>query len=1131
MRNLTKFLAVLGLCFLNGVILGADFASDRGVITRDEGQNPEHFSSKLSRSIFKSSVSLNYQGSPRINHRNNRANFAPGTQDVRSGWTYEFSTNPDDAYWADGFYIQGISGSVHALTDYNGNLVAGGNFSLSWNTLTRNIAVYDGNSWTPVGTGIDSTVYALAVYDGKLIAGGDFDHAGGVEASNIAAWDGSSWTSLGSGINGWVYALTVYDGMLIVGGYFSLAGGVPVGNIAAWDGESWTAVGPGTNGAVYALTVRDETLVAGGSFSTAGVHTVNGIAKWDGESWLPLGSGMNGTIYAVAVYHNRLIAGGYFGIAGGTAAASIAAWNDTFWSPLGSGVSEPGYVYSLISYYDKLIVGGNFSKAGGYEIYDQATWNDTSWSEYGLPLPSPEGDVVYALATVGYDLFAGGKFSVIGGTLALNVAACEEPLKIAEDNPHLDAWEEPVNSPADNKGGVTPVLWYPLGHGINGPITAMCVYDDRLIAAGDFNTPDGDTFATHIAAWDGNSWTKLGSGINGSVNALFLYDGELIAGGEFDTAGGLAVQNIAAWNGSSWSALGSGVNNTVTALTVYHGDLIVGGDFDEAGGFEVYHIAAWDGSDWSSLQSRVGDMWVHALEVYEDKLIVGGEYYDPTKDGEGHGVESYDGDSWDTLGSGVSCCVYALAVYHSHLIAGGDIDQAGGNPINGIASWDGSSWSSMGDGLCCNVLSIVVYENKLIVAGMARGAKSSEPYNIAIWNGTSWASLGSGVNDAVISLVSYDTSLYVGGWFTAAGNKASAYLARWTKQYASVVVSGYVRTSDSTAIDSVTMNGLPGDPVTDSSGYYAAMVDSGWSGTVKPTKDGYTFIPDSTAYNEIACNQETNYTGTMSTYTISGYVHLLTKTAVGIDSVIMNGLPGNVQTDSTGHYSALVNYGWSGVVTPAKYGYTFAPESTSYSSVTDDQETDYLGTYLTYTISGYVRDTDSLGVEGVVLSGLPGDPETDTGGYYSAVVPYGWSGRVTPTDTCVFDPEYRDYDSVISDQSYQSYVEDCFSQGVDEDKDNLVPREYQLSQNHPNPFNPETEIAFGLPKAGFVTLNIYNILGQDVITLVSGNMSAGEYRVIWNGTDRSGRAVSSGVYFFRMQSGYFSQTKRMVLLK
>jgi hypothetical protein len=101
----------------------------------------------------------------------------------------------------------------------------------------------------------------------------------------------------------------------------------------------------------------------------------------------------------------------------------------------------------------------------------------------------------------------------------------------------------------------------------------------------------------------------------------------------------------------------------------------------------------------------------------------------------------------------------------------------------------------------------------------------------------------------------------------------------------------------------------------------------------------------------------------------------------------------------------------------------------------------------------------------------------------------------------------------------------------DEEETGITPRDFKLHQSYPNPFNPQTEIVFGLPKAGFVTLKVYNILGQEVTTLVEKNMPAGEYRVTWNGTDKSGRTVASGVYFYRMQSGDFAQTKRMLLIK
>ena len=94
-----------------------------------------------------------------------------------------------------------------------------------------------------------------------------------------------------------------------------------------------------------------------------------------------------------------------------------------------------------------------------------------------------------------------------------------------------------------------------------------------------------------------------------------------------------------------------------------------------------------------------------------------------------------------------------------------------------------------------------------------------------------------------------------------------------------------------------------------------------------------------------------------------------------------------------------------------------------------------------------------------------------------------------------------------------------------------MPADFALSQNYPNPFNPETAIEFSLPEASDVELTIYNVLGQQVRVLVNGSYSAGVQRVAWNGRDDHGQRVSSGVYFYRLTSGSFSQTRKMMLLK
>ena len=95
----------------------------------------------------------------------------------------------------------------------------------------------------------------------------------------------------------------------------------------------------------------------------------------------------------------------------------------------------------------------------------------------------------------------------------------------------------------------------------------------------------------------------------------------------------------------------------------------------------------------------------------------------------------------------------------------------------------------------------------------------------------------------------------------------------------------------------------------------------------------------------------------------------------------------------------------------------------------------------------------------------------------------------------------------------------------------LLPKNYALYQNYPNPFNPETIIRFALPEAGPAKIEIFNILGQKVATLLDRPMPAGVNEVVWNGTSDSGHAVSTGVYFYRLTSGSFVRSKKMILLK
>jgi len=95
-----------------------------------------------------------------------------------------------------------------------------------------------------------------------------------------------------------------------------------------------------------------------------------------------------------------------------------------------------------------------------------------------------------------------------------------------------------------------------------------------------------------------------------------------------------------------------------------------------------------------------------------------------------------------------------------------------------------------------------------------------------------------------------------------------------------------------------------------------------------------------------------------------------------------------------------------------------------------------------------------------------------------------------------------------------------------EEKEQIIPKEYSLHQNYPNPFNPTTTIKFDLPNDGLVTLEVYDIIGRRISTLVNENRTAGSYEQVFNAS-----SLASGVYVYKLQAGDFITSKKMILLK
>jgi len=205
-----------------------------------------------------------------------------------------FVASWDGSVWSE--LNGGTANEVFALAvDSNGDLYVGGSFSdvgpggtiESWGIAKYTVTT---SSWTSLNTtvGTGTTVYAIAIDENdNVFAGGTFSSMSGVaNTSRIAMWNGTTWSALGTGMNNSVYSLDIdkVTGDLIAGGDFTTAGGNSANRIARWDGSSWSAIGSGHNNSVYALQAErigtDDHIYSGGQWSSIDGISNSYIGDW-----------------------------------------------------------------------------------------------------------------------------------------------------------------------------------------------------------------------------------------------------------------------------------------------------------------------------------------------------------------------------------------------------------------------------------------------------------------------------------------------------------------------------------------------------------------------------------------------------------------------------------------------------------------------------------------------------------------------------------------------------------------------------------------------------------------------------------------------------------------------------------
>jgi hypothetical protein len=138
-------------------------------------------------------------------------------------------------------------------------------------------------------------------------------------------------------------------------------------------------------------------------------------------------------------------------------------------------------------------------------------------------------------------------------------------------------------------------------------------------------------------------------------------------------------------------------------------------------------------------------------------------------------------------------------------------------------------------------------------------------------------------------------------------------------------------------------------------------------------------------------------------------------------------------------------------------------------------------------------------------------------------------------DTCGTGGQHLAITDVLAQDQRPTWDKGSISWGTavgDGPGSGITPLVYGLDQNLPNPFNAQTRISFSMPAAGHVKLIVYNVLGQEVVTLLDQKLDANKHEIIWDGMNGQGSPVASGTYFYRLNIGdSFEETRQMTLLK
>jgi trimeric autotransporter adhesin len=469
------------------------------------------------------------------------------------------------------------------------------------------------------------------------------------------------------------------------------------------------------------------------------------------------------------------------------------------------------------------------------------TNEDSRWSS-AFTVPGVVDGWVYAMTTDGTNLYVGGVFSMIGGTMANNVIK----------------WDGEK--------------WYPIGegseNGISGHVSSLAYVDGKLFVGG-MMTKAGSKSVNGVAYWDGATWNALGNDETNGIRLINVFEGDTLihsghvwslygngdmiyVGGLFHLAGGEPARGAAGWNTKTgeWETFNGGFEGDFPNSLVYgmsfaaRGDeLYVGGQFSYAGSVPAKNIAKWNGSEWSEVGGGANN-WVRDLGIDDEGNLYAVGFFDTVGTIQVSGVAKWNGMNWESLGdmrfveSWSTYLPELRQVYtlNGSVYVGGYFNVMNDEPAASFARWDGNQWHKIhGLGFTHGlspgtITAIQPIGNRMYIGGVFTTADFLTLNGLVEWDipSSSWQRISDGSEDkgiydgAVFALASSDNVTYAGGYFSIAGGVYAKNIANWNGSEWDHMSMGYI-------------NGIKGDVYTifiDGDDVYVGG-QFGWAGSVE----------------------------------------------------------------------------------------------------------------------------------------------------------------------------------------------------------------------------------------------------------------------------------------------------------